>query len=266
MKNILLIAHDDVGQEARLQAALDVTRAVDGHLTCLDVSIMPALVGDCDGAGSAMLLADEREREHANRAKLASRLAHEDIRWDMIDACGSLGPCVNEASALADLIVVSRKLEKFPLPDMLVAAGEIIVKSRRPILAVPDAANGLDLTGAALVAWDGSRAAAAALQAAVPLLRLSSAVELLEAGDGSVDIPAEQAAAYFSRHGIHTAIRRTACDRRHASDRLLEEVRGGKVSYVVMGGFGHRRFVEAVLGGVTRTMLSESPVPLFMAR
>ena len=41
MKNILLLVHDDPGQEARVQAALDLTRALDGHLTCLDVAAMP---------------------------------------------------------------------------------------------------------------------------------------------------------------------------------------------------------------------------------
>ena len=46
MKTILLLVHDDAGQEARFQAALDVARAVGGHLMCIDVSIMPMFVGD----------------------------------------------------------------------------------------------------------------------------------------------------------------------------------------------------------------------------
>ena len=45
MKNVLLLIHDDAGQEARLQAALDVTRALEGHLTCLDVAIVPPVMG-----------------------------------------------------------------------------------------------------------------------------------------------------------------------------------------------------------------------------
>ena len=40
MKNILLLVHDDHGQEARLQAALDITRAVEGHLTCVDAILL----------------------------------------------------------------------------------------------------------------------------------------------------------------------------------------------------------------------------------
>jgi len=43
------------------------------------------------------------------------------------------------------------------------------------------------------------------------------------------------------------------------------EAANEKASYIVMGGFGHRRFVEAIFGGVTREMLGESPVPLVLA-
>jgi nucleotide-binding universal stress UspA family protein len=266
MKNILLIVHDDAGQEARLQAALDVTRAVNGHLTCLDVSIMPVLIGDYySGAGEAMLLADERAREATNRERLEARLAHEDVSWDWIDVTGNLAPCVTEAAGMADLIVTNRKLDDFPLPDMRAAAGEIIVKSGRPLLAVPDSLKSFDPSGRALVAWDGSPCATAALHAAVPLLQLSKSVILFEVEDGSISAPADEAAAYLSRHGIHAAIRREDCHDRKASDILLDQAHHGHVAYVVMGGFGHRRFVEALFGGVTRKMLSESPIPVFMA-
>ena len=87
MKNILLLVHDDQGQEARLQVALDLTRAFGGHLSCLDVTILPALVGDYYGGatGGAMLLAEESDRETRNKAALEARLAHEDVSWDWQD-------------------------------------------------------------------------------------------------------------------------------------------------------------------------------------
>lgn len=46
MKTLLLLVHDDAGQEARLQAALDLTRALDGHLTCVDIAPIPVFAGD----------------------------------------------------------------------------------------------------------------------------------------------------------------------------------------------------------------------------
>ncbi|WP_244650132.1 hypothetical protein [Sphingomonas sp. CFBP 13706] len=70
MKNILVLAHDDEGQEARLQAALDLGRALTGHITCLDVTYIPPILGnDYSEAGYAMaaVLADETTRESPTR-------------------------------------------------------------------------------------------------------------------------------------------------------------------------------------------------------
>lgn len=91
MKNVLLLVHDDEGQEARLQAALDLTRALDGHLSCIDVALFPAMVGDIysPGIAEAMLLTDEREREGKNKTALEARLAHEDVSWDWTDVTGN---------------------------------------------------------------------------------------------------------------------------------------------------------------------------------
>lgn len=49
MKNVLLLVHDDKEQEARLRVALDVTRALSGHLTCVDVFTPPIIVSDYTG-------------------------------------------------------------------------------------------------------------------------------------------------------------------------------------------------------------------------
>ena len=266
MKNILLLVHDDAGQEARFQVALDVVRAVEGHLSCLDVSVMPMVMDDyVASAGQAMLLEDERTREAANRKALEARLAREQVSWDWTDATGAMAPLLSEASHLADLIVVNRKLDTLPEPDMQKVAGDVVLSSGKPILAVPDAACGLDVCGRALVCWDGSTAAMAALRAAIPLLALAREVVLLEIDDGSIGTPAEEAATYLSRHGISATIVQRHVRTRAPADVILEEIGDRHADYVVMGGFGHFRLTEALFGGVTRILLTESPVPLLLA-
>jgi len=266
MKNILLLIHDDAGQEARLQCALDVVRAVGGHLHCLDVSLLPALP-DCsfDGAAGALLMTDERTREDANKAAIERRLAHEDVPWSWADATGAFAACIKDAADLADLIVLNRKLDDFPYPDMRATAGEILVKSGKPVLAVPDGICRLNVTGRALVAWDGSSCAATAMRAAVPLLSFASEVILLEIDDGSIQAPAEDAAEYLSRHDIHARIVRDFALSQPASKVLLVGIEVRQADYVVMGAYGHFRTSETLFGGVTRCMLSTSPVPVLLA-
>ena len=266
MKNILLLIHDDSGQEARLQAALDVTRAVQGHLTCLDVSVIaPVVASDIGVSGGAMLISLERESEVANRSQIQPRLEKEDVAWNWIDTVNYLEPALEGAAGLADLIVVNRQLDSFPLPDMRTLAAALVVKSGKPVLAVPEDVTGFKANGNALVAYDGSPEASAALCAAVPLLQLATSVTIVEVDDGSVKTGAEEAAAYLSRHGIHPVIVRAAAEGEDAGTVLLAKAASGRFDYLVMGGFGHSRFVEAIFGGVTRRLLTESPIPLFLA-
>ncbi|MBV5269708.1 MAG: hypothetical protein JZU55_07135, partial [Afipia sp.] len=86
MKNVLVLMHDDAGQEARFQCALDLVRALDGHLTCLDVSILPTMADDYAlFGGAALLMADEESVERANRARMEGRLAVEGMPYDWLD-------------------------------------------------------------------------------------------------------------------------------------------------------------------------------------
>jgi len=264
MKNILLLVHDDDGEEARLQAALDITRAFNGHLTCLDVSVMPLQIADpYGGLDASLLLGDEQTREAANRTRMEKRLAHEDVSWTWIDRTGTIAACIEDEAALAHLIVVNRQLDKFPVPDMRGVAGDLILKCGKPILAVPDDTLRFDFAGRALMCWDGSPAARAAMEAAVPLFQKAGSVELFEFEDGSVTIPAEEAAEYLSRHEIHAVVTRRKNAQR-AAEAILSEARHG-FAYVVMGGFGHARLIEAMFGGATRLMLMHSPIPLLLA-
>lgn len=266
MKNVLVLMHDDAGQEARFQAALDLTRALDGHLTCIDVAIAPAFVGDyAMTGGEALLMADEQAREQGNRTHMEARLEAEDVPYDWIDETGFLSPTMRSHVGLADVVVLNRKLESIDYPDMRELVGEMVINSGKPILAVPESTRRFDAFGNALVAWDGSREAVAALQAAAPLLAKASTVTILEVRDGSIKAPAEDAAAYLSRHGIKPVIRRESNALNIPSTVILDAIAGTHAAYVVMGGFGHSRFVEAALGGVSSRMLKECPVPLFMA-
>ena len=266
MKNVLLLAHDDVGQEARLQAGLDLVRLLDGHLMCLDVTVPPpALVDDSVGAVvGTTLLVDAIDRETANRTMLERRLAIEDVSWDWVDAMGRLSTSLRRASRFADLIVVNRRLDAFPIPDMRAVAGEVIVKSGKPVLAVPDDAQGLD-PDFAIVAFNGSPSAITAMQRAVPLLQRSRQVILTEIAAPDDESDVEEAARYLSRYGIRPRIERIAPGIDGIGQTLIGEARRHGAGLVVAGGFGHMRLHEALFGGVTRELLTHCPCPVFVA-
>jgi nucleotide-binding universal stress UspA family protein len=265
MKNILLLVHDDAGQEARFQAALDVTRALDGHLTCVDVVRPPIIVADTIGGSAHAVCIDlDRESEAKNRTALQQRLANEQVLWSWQDFTGSFVEGVMEAAGLADLIVLNRKLEACSIPDMRGVASDLIVRSRKPVLAVPESLQSLRVGGRALIAWDASETVSETLRACIPLLQLASSVRLFAAETTETDTDLNEPASYLSRHGIHAETQHVYDERRPVADLIMEECALWSADWCLMGGYGHSRMREALVGGVTRRMLSESDLPLVL--
>jgi len=264
MKNILLLAHDDEGQEARLQAALDLVRALDGHLKCIDVVQLPALVGDCCNAqADAILLAQAREAEAENRERLEARLSREGVAWDWTNATGDIADRVTRAAEMADLIVLNRELDEAPVPDMHGITSRVVTKARKPVVAMPPTAERLNVLGRAMIAWDGKECAAETMRACVPLLKLASAVHIFAVGEGGAKVDIREAAAYLSRHGIHASVR--VIDHGPATpDALIaDEAAAWRADYIVMGAYGRGRLMET-FGGVTKRLLKTAKVPLIL--
>lgn len=265
MKNILLLVHDDRGQEARLQAALDLTRALGGHLACLDVTPYPVVASSTHfGSAEALLVRDERESEAKNRAILSDRLTREDVNWSLTDTMGDMARALLEAADLADLIILNRELDDFPMPDMRGIVGRLVMRTHVPVLAVPQGLQRFD-AGRALIAWDGRPAAAAALRVSVPLLALAEEVRIFTARESEPGLDPEQAAAYLSRHGIHAAVQIVDKAGTPADLLIAQESAAWRADYIVMGAYGRGRLREA-FGGVTRHMLTESACPLVLCR
>lgn len=264
MKNILLLVHDDEGQEARLQAALDLARALDGHLSCVDVTVLPMLVADIyAGADQMLVAADVKEGEARHKAALQIRLAQEDVPWDWVDVVGNMAASVLDVATLADLIVLNRQLDGFPHPDMHEIASRIVMHARAPVVAVPEDKKRF-ATERAFIAWDGSASCAATMRACVPLLALASEVRLFCARDKSVEVAPEAAARYLSRHGVHATVQTIDRRGRNADQLIAIECAQWEADYVVMGAYGHGRLRET-FGGVTKRLLSSSKVPLVLA-
>lgn len=272
MKNVLVLIHDDPGQESRLQAALDLVRALGGHLACAQVITPPDVppevaiaIGGAPitvGGGTTMLQAVEREA--ANRARTQRRLESENVPWSWTETSGDLAGALGDAFALTDIIVLNRALHSSIPVSMARVAADAIMHSGKPVVAVPEDARGFAASEGALIAWDGSIEASAAVTACVPLLKKASRVTILEIDDGSVIAPAEEAALYLSRHGIRALVLREAKVGGSVPELIVRAVARLGAAYVVMGGFGRSRVAEALLGGVSHDLLRDSPVPLVL--
>ena len=124
--------------------------------------------------------------------------------------------------------------------------------------------------GRALLAWDGSREAARAVGDALPLLRLTQAVTVLVVGghDASSETgaaPGVGIAAHLSRHGIRAEVRNVTTSGMSVPDTILAQATDDGADLLVMGGYGHSRLREMMLGGTTRYMLHHATLPVLLA-
>jgi nucleotide-binding universal stress UspA family protein len=118
-----------------------------------------------------------------------------------------------------------------------------------------------------MVCWDGSRGAARAIGDAMPLIELSKSVEVVIVGDRpkSREIPGADIAQNLARHGAKAEVREIVAPDVDAGNVILSHAADSSANLMVMGGYGHSRFREFVLGGVTRSILSSMTVPTLMA-
>jgi len=263
MKNILLLVRDDGGQEARLQAAFALTRALKGHLSCLEVTPYPIVAGDPYAAFGQTALQPQERGEARNKSAVTARLMYEGVSWDWKDASGDIADCVLGMAALADLIILNHTLDGFLLPDMRTIVSRIVMQARVPVFAAPKKLDRFNPRGRAFIAWDGRRSAMATMRACVPLLQLASDVRIFTARDAAEIIAPTEAATYLSHHDIRASVR-VAENRQCPVDQLIAEGAGTwNADYVVMGAYNHGRLSEA-FGGVTKRMLDHSRLPLVL--
>lgn len=265
MRSVLLHIHDDDCLEARLQVALDLARAFDGHLTCAQaIAFEFGVPGDFYGAMAAQMLPEIREQADALKERLGQKLAREDVAWDWIQEDGLAREQLLRRGGLSDVIVLG-SCEPLRTKGPSALVGDIVLRARTPTLVVPADAKHFDCGGPAVVAWDGTPEASRALRGAVPLLakaRSVTLVTILDESEKNIDLPPTEGAEFLSRHGIQCEMADLPFRGSSVAEVLIREAAFRDASYLVMGAYGHSRMLETIWGGVTRELFSKPPLPI----
>lgn len=148
----------------------------------------------------------------------------------------------------------------------------LLLESGRPLLVVPYAGHFPSLGEHAMIAWNSSRESTRAVFDSLPLLAAAKSVKILsinpdtsDEGDGEGPLPGSDIALTLARHGIKAEVQQATGHDIGTGELLLSRLADEGCDLLVMGGYGHSRLRELVLGGATRTLLHEMTVPVLFS-
>lgn len=286
----ILVPLDGVDEKSLpLKVALELAKGLNAHVDAHHAGADPkqSLTYLGEGMTSAMIqgVLEAAEADAQDRIDRAKRVfndtcasegvdvvSRDEITGDLEKATASSARTVGAQSEnlarrgrLSDLTVVPRPQ---PDEDVLppIALETVLLETGKPVLVVPPEIRGEKWGDRALVAWNGSPEGARALAFSLPLLRLAETVDVLcIINDGVEEVDLEAVTNYLAWHGVRADAHATPLGVTSQGEALLEKVEEMNCDFLVMGAYTHSRFRQLVFGGVTQTVLDESPVPVLMA-
>ena len=269
-KDIVVHLAQDNRSAARLDAAVELAERHEGRVTSIYVLSRLVVPGYANFELSPEVLKrlDTEQRVLAERAEdlFAKRTAKTTVPCEWRLMVGEHVEALSTSARYADITIVGQTD-----PDDGSSVGRladsVVLGAGGPVLVWPYAGSFGVNAETVMLAWNGTREAKRALADALPLLQQASKVIVLgiDTGDGR-HIPGAEVSTYLARHGV-------SADARHAisssdlgaSDALLSEISDLGAGLLVMGGYGHHRMREVLLGGVTRDILRQMTVPVLMS-
>jgi nucleotide-binding universal stress UspA family protein len=259
-----------------LAFAAEFANAHDAHLNvlCLGVDRTPNTYFEIGSNAVVMHAAIEEAHARASeiREQIGDQLDRTGTRWEAsatISASAGVGRTVSGNARFNDLAIVRQPYgENIAYEASLVLEG-LLFETDVPVLVVPGKGSSVVRPENIVIGWNESTEAMRAIRTALPLLQAAKSVHIAiidpsDSGSERSD-PGGALAVFLSRHNIRCDIQVLARQGSSISERLSQHVIETGSDMLVMGGYGHSRFREAVLGGATRDMLEHSKVPVLMA-
>jgi nucleotide-binding universal stress UspA family protein len=275
-----ILVHQDESDASRtaLHYADALASAADGNLSALMFGILASYpVSIYMEATPDIWLSAQRQADaeaDALEAKVRDRCAAvgsapELRRMNVMG--GEAGQMLASQAHYADIVIIGINGGG---PDYMQRGlfEAVLFYSGRPIILVPEAVRRHGMPRTILIAWCPGREATRALHDALPLLKAADAVHLVVVDEGASfaayreEEPGVDIGRHLARHGVNVEVRHVPSGRSGTASVILDEARYCGADLIVMGGYGHSRMREWILGGATRDILTMTKLPVLMAQ
>ncbi len=213
-------------------------------------------------------LRERAEKATTNFNKTVSELGLSS--YESAIANDEAGGGIGLQARYSDLVVLGQTNRDEPSPSVLPDFPEyIVMNAGRPVLIIPYTSDVTTVAKRPLISWDASRESTRAVTDAIPLLKRADIVQVAifnskAQPDAHGEQPGADIALFLARHGVkvEVSVHKTSTDIGNALLSLSHDLDS---DMIVMGGYGHSRLREMIMGGVTRTVLESMTVPVFMS-
>lgn len=275
-RNILVHIPSERPVRPVIEVAISLAMARRSHLDAVAIGYESmGAVGTLVGSGGAAVAAvveaeQERAQERADTAisvfEVEAKLAEIAYGVRSLTAIpAEVGETVGALARLYDMtIVLQPDSSKYSYDNDI--PREILFNSGGPVLMVPYIHKGPLDTHHVGIAWNGSRVAARALRDAMPFMMGAKAVTVIAVNEEPGEASSDQLVGHLARRGIAARVQRLAVEHGDVQAAILSIAAESSMGLLVMGGYGHSRWQERILGGVTRGMFESMTVPVLMSR
>lgn len=271
-KSILTYCDSQDWAEGRISAAIELTRRFDAHLTiaavACDPDVPPSAFGAFPGLEMAEIYAQSREQAEALTREARGIFGREGIKGEaapLVSTYAGLPRAFGRLARFSDLVVLSQPAASTSHQAAVNLLEGALFDGDAACLVCP--ASVPQVPGeTVLIAWNGDREALRAVRRAMPFLRAAKTVEITVVDPaGDEERPGADLATLLARHDIGVEITTHARAGQSVGDLLRQRALDIDADLLVMGAYGHSRFREYVIGGVTRDILEDAAIPVLMA-
>jgi nucleotide-binding universal stress UspA family protein len=274
VKDIVVNLTGGAPQEFAADYAISLAKLFDAHIAGIGFIYEPVIPGSVLGGIPTDLIEAQREENTkaataaTNRFEAAAGHAGLSAEVRILDASvAGAADLFGRIARRFDVAVVGQARPKEGASEELLIEGALF-ESGRPVVVVPYVQTRAVTLERVLVCWDGSRPATRAIADALPFLRRAKAIDIVavsgERGKGS-ELVGTNMARHLARHGLEVALKRVSAGDVDVPSAIRAHAAATGADFMVMGGYGHSRLREFILGGVTRTILTSSTIPVLMS-
>jgi nucleotide-binding universal stress UspA family protein len=267
--NLGLGEHDPAGNYA-----VSMGEMFEAHVLGVVFAYEPVIPGSVMGAIPPEFIETQRT-ESSRRAQAAAARFEQTAKRAGVSAesrllNASISGAADRLGRIArrfDIAVVGQPERDKAMPEEVVDEG-VLFESGRPVVFVPFIQRDGIKLDRVMVCWDGSRAAARAVADSLPFLSHAKAVEIVMVASSQArtgELPGVDLGQHLARHGLKVDVKRITSPDIDVPSTILSYASDCGADMIVMGGYGHSRLREFVLGGATRGLLESMTVPVLMS-